>query len=280
MLFRSSLAVNCHLDHYFQELWGKDIIKDVYINVGGGGATGVETVSELVGCIKKLCVKYNFSYKNVKIQLIEGIDKLCALDEKGTKILKKRLKSLGIKVLMNTFITEAGKDFVKVKTDGKTKKLDSDILIWTGGIMVNPVVQESVGDKSKRGAVLVNPYMQSYVDRNVFAAGDNAFFPDSDGNGMPMMAQAAYGQAAVMARNIINLIEGKEMKKYKPAGMKYLITVGSKFALYYDGKRYLKGFMPWLLKRIVYFKYMWSIMPFWKAYKKLHHSMKIFVEND
>lgn len=275
-----SLAVNCHLDHYFQELWGKDIIKDVYINVGGGGATGVETVSELVGCIKKLCVKYNFPYKNVKIQLIEGIDKLCALDEKGTKILKKRLKSLGIKVLMNTFITEAGKDFVKVKTDGKTKKLDSDILIWTGGIMVNPVVQESVGDKSKRGAVLVNPYMQSYVDRNVFAAGDNAFFPDAEGNRMPMMAQAAYQQAEVMARNIINLIEGKEMEKYKPAGMKYLITVGSKFAVYYDGKRYLKGFMPWLLKRIVYFKYMWSIMPFWKAYKKLHHSMKIFVEND
>ena len=70
------------------------------------------------------------------------------------------------------------------------------------------------------------------------------------------------------------------MEKYKPGVMRYLITVGSKFALYYDGKNYLKGFIPWLLKRIVYFKYMLSIMPFWKAYRKLHHSMKIFVEND
>ena len=181
---------------------------------------------------------------------------------------------------MNTFITEAGKNFVKVKNDGKVKKLDSDILIWTGGVMVNPVVQKSIGDQSKRGAVLVNPYMQSYVDRNIFAAGDNAFFPDSEGNRIPMMAQAAYHQAEIMAKNIINLTKGKEMKRYKPAGMKYLITVGSKFALYYDGKRYLKGFIPWLLKRIVYFKYMWSIMSLGKAYRKLHHSMKIFTEND
>jgi len=275
-----SLAVNCHIDHYFQKLWGKEITKNIHINIGGGGATGVETVSELVGCIKRICAKYNFSYKKVKLQLIEGSDKLCFLDKKGTDIILKRLRKLGVKVFMNTFITEAGKNFVKVKNDGKVKKLDSDILIWTGGVMVNPVVQKSIGDQSKRGAVLVNPYMQSYVDRNIFAAGDNAFFPDSEGNRMPMMAQAAYHQADIMAKNIINLTKGKEMKKYKPSGMKYLITVGSKFALYYDGKRYLKGFIPWLLKRFVYFKYMWSIMSFGKAYRKLHHSMKIFAEND
>lgn len=275
-----AIAVNCHIDHYFQKLWGKNTEKNVYINVGGGGATGVETVSELVGAIKKLCVKYNFPCKRVKLRLIEGGDNLCGLDQKGTKIILKRLKKLGVKVIMNTYITEAGRAFVKVKEDGKIQKIDSDILIWTGGVMVNPVVQKSIGDKSKRGAVLVNPYMQSFLDRNIFAAGDNAFLPDSEGSRMPMMAQAAYQQAEVMARNIINLIEGKEMEKYKPAGMKYLITVGSKFALYYDGKRYLKGLIPWLLKRMVYFKYMLSIMPFWKAYRKLHHSVKIFVEND
>ena len=81
-------------------------------------------------------------------------------------------------------------------------------------------------------------------------------------------------------KDIICLIEGRELMKFKAPKPKFLIPLGGKYAIFIWGGHILKGFLPWFLKRLVYFKYALSILPFWKAYRKFRHSTRVFVKND
>lgn len=277
-----ALAINCHLDRMFKELGESKSQGTVQISVGGGGATGVETVCELVGSLKLLCKKYGYDYRKVQLQLIEGTDVLLGLDRKGTLKVKARLNYLGVKLYLQRFITRVDKKNIELKKpDGGKQLVSSDVLIWTGGVMVNPVVAKSLGSKKARGAIEVNPYLQSNIDKHIFAAGDNAYFKDSPGaRPLPMLAQTAISEGGVIAENLMNLIEGKELKAYVPIKTRMLVPLGGKYALFKSGDFLMTGFFAWVLKRLVYLKYALSVLPFMKAYRKWNHSNRIFMEND
>lgn len=277
---QDAIKIDCHLDQLFFKLWKSKEIRDVYITVGGGGATGVEMAGELVNYVKCLTEKYDYPLSRVTVQLIEGSDKLVGLPKKGTDIILKRYKKKGMKIYLESFITEVTDSQIVLKlADGSSEKLAYDFLIWTGGVMINPIVQKALGNADKRGAMPVNPFLQSERDRNIFVAGDCAYYA-WEGGKLPMMAQIAYREAATVAENIVHLIEGRELGKFTATDPKLLIPLGGKYALLVWGKHILKGFLPWIFKRLIYFKYTLSILPFFKALRKFTHSTKVFVEND
>lgn len=285
-----AIKINCHLDQPFSSR-----VRDVHIAIGGGGATGVEMACEMVGAVSRLCKKYKYPSDKVFVHLIEGTDTLIALPGRGTGIVLKRLKKLGVVVHLQRFIAKVTKSEITLKSsDCKLQTIKSDILIWTGGVMVNPVVADCLGSKNCRGAIKVNPFLQSEKYRNVFAAGDNAYVmwgtdPES-GQGhaigvyrakpLPMLAQVAYQEGALIADNLFRLICGKQMIPFKCGKLMLLVPLGGKYALFKTDGKIFAGFWCWMLKRLVYFKYALSIMPFWRALGKLKRSTKVFVEND
>lgn len=280
-----AVRINCHLDELFYGLWKRpqgafSPMRDVHITIGGGGATGVETACEMVGAVSRLCRKYKYPSDKVFVHLIEGTDTLIALPGKGTKIVLKRLKKLGVKVHLQRFIAKVTKSEITLKSpDSKLQTIKSDILIWTGGVMVNPIVADCLGSESCRGAIKVNHFLQSEKYRNVFAAGDNACVV-ADGEPLPMLAQVAYQEGALIAENLWRLICDKEMVAFKCKKLKMLVPLGGKYALFKTDGKIFVGFWCWILKRLVYFKYALSIMSFWRALLKLKRSNKVFVEND
>lgn len=277
---QDAIKIDCHLDQLFFKLWKNKETRDIYITVGGGGATGVEMAGELINYINCLTKKYDYPLSRVTVQLIEGSDKLVGLPKKGTDIILKRYKKKGIKIYLESFINEVtGSQIILKLKDGSSKKIHSDFLIWTGGVMINQIVYKALGDASKRGAMPVNPFLQSEHDRNIFVAGDCAYYA-WEGQKLSMMAQIAYKEAIVVAENIISLIEGRELEKFTATDAKLLIPLGGKYAMLVWGEHIFKGFFPWLLKRLIYFKYTLSILPFWRALRKFSHSTKVFVEND
>lgn len=277
---QDAIRIDCHLDQFFFKLWKNKEVRDVYITVGGGGATGVEMAGELVNYVKCLTKKYEYPLNRVQIQLIDGSNKLVGLPKKGTDIILKRYRKKGIKIYLERFITEVVESKITLKLPaGSQEKIPSDFLIWTGGVMINPIVQKALGNPSKRGAMPVNPFLQSEQDRNVFVAGDSAYYA-WEGKTLPMLAQIAYEEAAVVAENIARLIDGRELVRFVAPKPKILIPLGGKYALLVWGKYIFKGFFPWLLKRLIYLKYALSILPFFKACRKFSHSTKVFVEND
>ena len=276
-----ALKINCHLDQFFRELWEKGEERDVYISVGGGGATGVELTAELATFLRCLAKKYHYPMGKIHLQLIEGSKILISLDKKGTDLVLNRLSKLGVNTFLERYIDSVSKNEITLRfPDGKKENIPSDFLVWTGGVMVNRIVQDSLGSKSKRGAMKVNPYLQSEHDKNIFVAGDNAFFQWGSDRPLPMVAQIAYQQGALVARNLLRISCGEALIRFEPKSPMYLIPLGGKYALLNTGKRIFVGRWVWLLKRLVYFKYALSILPFWKALAKFAHSTRIFTEND
>lgn len=280
---QDALRINCHLDQFFNDAWQKKRKKKIVINIGGGGASGVETAAELVGSLHKLCKKYDFDRSKVVLRLIEAGDDLAAFDQKGTQIILNRFKKLGVEVLLKTRISELSKTQVTVlDPKNKPKTLESDILIWTGGVSVNPVVVDSMGKKERRGAVEVNQYLQTIANPEIFAAGDNAYFPDPSNIEMrlPMLASVAYQQGSVIAQNIINFVKGEKLLPFKPKSELYVIPIGGKYALWRVGRILFRGRLVWYFRRLLTLKYEMSILPFTEAWAKWRHGSDIFEDND
>ncbi len=280
---RDALKINCHLDQYFRELWEKKESKEIYVNVGGGGATGVEVAAELIGAVKRLSKKYQYDEKKIHIQLIEGSSTLVGLNEKGVKIVKERLESLGVKVLMGSLITEVQVNSITLKLpDQSSNQINSNILIWTGGVKINPVVQQFLGDPEKRGALEVNNHLQSTKYPEIFAAGDNAWIedPKNPGRPLPWLGQLAFEQGHFLAKNLTRLVKGKPLRAYNPATALLVLPIGGRFGIFKIKETIFKGAWCWYLRRLVSLKYALAILPFFKALKKWHHGNNIFVDND
>jgi NADH:ubiquinone reductase (H+-translocating) len=276
-----ALKINCHIDQYFYNLWDQKKVEDIDIVVGGGGAAGTELAGELVYYLKGLCKKYHYPKGRVKVTLIEGSDKLAGFKERGTKMIVKRLKALGVKLHMKSYVTEVAKNSLEIKlADGGKKTISHNIFVWTGGVKVNPITAQAFGTKATRGGIEVNPYLQSRKYRNIFAGGDNAYLRDVDGGRVPMLAQVAWVQGILLAENLIALLKGQGMLPYRIPVYHLLVPVGGKFALWKSGDRILKGRWVWFLKRLIYYRYYLKVLPFGKATHKFIHSTKIFCEND
>lgn len=284
---QDALAINCHLDQYFQTLWKKGEKRTVSIVIGGGGASGVETASELVHSLDKLCKKYDYHRGNVKIKLVESSQSLAAFDKEGTDLILQKFAKLGIEVHLGSKITAVEESFIEITDkDGDSPsskgKLESDMVIWTGGVMVNPVVSDSLGDPEKGGALEVNDFLESKYFEGIFAAGDNAFFedPQSPGKRLPMLATTACRQGAIVAKNILADFHGTARTPYKHAESPYLIPVGGHYVLWQRTKKVSRGYWVWLIRRLLTLKYYTSILPFPSALKNWLHGSRVFSSND
>lgn len=274
-----ALRINCHLDLFFKELWEKKSKAKVHIAVGGGGATGVEVAAELAGSFNKLCKKYSFPRDKVVVQLVEAGNSLGGFDELGTRIITEHLRKMKIEVFLNSKIIEAKeKELLIQGVDGKAKTLSTDVTIWTGGVKVNPVVA-SLGSADKRGAIVVDKYLQTVGFEGVFAAGDCCLF-EVDGKPLPMLAHIAYSEGETIAKNILAKIGDAEMTEYRRQDSIYVIPIGGRYALMKLGDRFFMGTWVWFFRRLLVLKYHLTILPFMEAWKKWRHGAKVFAEND
>ncbi len=268
------LAMNCHLDMHFHNLWKKELKKEVSIVVGGGGATGVEFACELPGCLDKLCKKYHYPREHVKITVVEASQELAGQGEKVTKVILKRFQKLGIQPLLNTYIKKVDEEGVHLETVRKEKSiLPADLLIWTGGVKPHPLIRESFNSVAKNGALPVNEYLQCPAFPHIYAAGDNA-------SAAPMLAQLAFDQGKIAAQNILAQIEGKRQKPYRIHFKGVITPLGGKYALLKKGNFIFKGRLIWILRRLIDLRYALSILPFWHALKKWIRDTNVFVGND
>lgn len=272
-----ALAIQCHLDSYFQTLWRSHLKKSVHIVMGGGGATGCELAAELPSYVKKLCKKYDYPEGQVDVTIVEGKKEILGLGVKLSASVKKRLASLGVGLKLGTYITEAKAAKVRIKTkEGMENEILVDMLIWTGGVMPNPIVKESFEKVSENYALEVNEFLEAKYYPKIFAAGDNASFEHP----LPLLAQVARKQGHVMAFNILADISGKSKREYAPEISGVVIPLGGKYAVFQRGEIMTAGFFIWVLRRLIDLVYAFSIMPFWRAFQKWWHATNIFAQND
>lgn len=205
---------------------------DLSIAIVGGGATGVELAAELMQ-LSEIAGVYGAQSlsSRVSITLIEaGPRLLAAFPEDISLATKRRLESLGIKVLTGTGVTAATAKGFEL---GEQGSVEASLRIWAAGVKAPGVLAQLDGLETNRGnQLVVRPSLQTTVDPNVYAVGDCAslILPGADKPLAPT-AQVAHQQAVHLIRHLpAALLRGTPIPDFHYRDFGALVTLAD-----YDG---------------------------------------------
>lgn len=257
----------------------------VKIAVIGGGFTGVELAAELGCCVGNIIEQYDLSKTCTAISLFQAESAILpAIGEKARKAIEKRLRSEMVQVHINSPVVEVGSSFIKIKDRGAV--LNFDLIIWAGGIRGSRLL-ENLGLKlTKKRTIETNEFLQAKnsdgaANEEVFVIGDCGMCLDQKTKKpVPAMAYVAHDQADIAAENIINQINGRELKPYKPFYDAWIAPVGGKWAYFHFKGINVQGFLGYLLRQAVDFRYFFRILPLNKALALFFKDLVIFTKND
>lgn len=237
------------------------------IIIGGGGFSGTELAAEIVNLQNiifknnpKLCNLLNVTILEAKVHILAG------LDSKVSGFAQNRLNSLNINTVNNCLIKEVEINQLKTSDD---QIFPFDLLIWTGGIKGNSILEKSGLPVDKSGRVPVNDYLQIQGYENLYAAGDCALFTDPNTQKpAPQTAQIAIGEGKIVGKNISSQILEKIPSAFKMKNYSYIVPLKGRYAI--ADLRFIKliGFFGWILQQVVFLQYLFMILPFSKALKK------------
>ena len=253
-----------HFKHSFERLILKKLKeeqlclnKSFNIVIGGGGLSGVEIASEMAVFQRKIFEDIGCCVRRTEIFILEALPNiLYGLDEFIIENSVNRLKELGITILTNKKITSVSSDKVYFEDNSY---LETDFIIWTGGIIANNPISSKV-ETNKKLQIKIDRYFRVKGLDNVFAIGDCAEIVDFEtGETLPATADVSIQSGKAVARHISNILEGKEMKPIKVYPKGLLVALGNNYAVGKIKNIELKGYIAHLLKEVIFFKYKKSL---------------------
>ena len=268
--FFDALAIRNAVDEVFATSPKNHIIQVI---IGGGGFTGCELAAEMAGYMKNLANIHGRPEYYSECRIIEATEALLggaspALQKKA----EERLAALGIKFALNSTI-ESVADKKVILADGK--EMPYDVLVWAAGVKANDLVKTITGAKLKKAScAAVDKFLRILPYENVFGVGDLTFCIDeATGKSLPMTASVALREGDLVAKNILNLFNKKSLKEYKQRHLGFIVPLGGKYAILESGEMKLSGILPWILHYIIFFKYWWGLVGFWKTIKILCYNL-------
>lgn len=224
-----------------------------YIIVGGG-PTGVELAGALPAYIKEVIKGHGLPHKRVNIQLVEAAPRILPrMSKKVSKLTTKRLRKLGVKVLLNQRVQAETTEALLVND----KPVISQTVVWTAGVANNPFFKINHLVINNNGKVQVDNYLQTLPD--VFVIGDSADTPYSG------MAQTALTDAKFVAKNLKKKLKKKPLEYYSPKKPIYVTPTGPNWATVVWGRVIFSGKLGWLMRRGADWLGYIDVHPWWKA---------------
>lgn len=228
-----------------------------YMNfvVIGGGPTGVEMAGAIAEIAHKTMLK-NFRKINPqksKVFLIEAAPRvLPPYPESLSYKAQKDLEHMGVKVLVNTMVTNITDDGVEIK-DGF---IPAKNVIWAAGNEASPLLKTLDVALDRQGRVIVDKDLSLPDHPEIFVIGDAACALDKKGRPIPAVATAAIQQGAYVGKLI-----RKEKPKSKRRPFKYfdkgsMATIGTLKAVACMGKIKFSGFLAWLAWGFIHIAYL------------------------
>ncbi|MGF1472670.1 MAG: NAD(P)/FAD-dependent oxidoreductase [Rubrobacteraceae bacterium] len=219
----------------------------------GGGATGVETASELHGLIHDtLAPDYpNIDPYHVRIVLVDRNEQILKeLDPALRRTARRKLADLRIEVINRVKAKEITADKV-ILDDGQ--EIECENVVWTAGARASVKLEdfEELPSEERTG-LDVDEYCRVKGFDNVWGIGDCAANIDGEGNSIPPNAQAAVQGGHAVAKNVMAAIDGRELKEFKYSSLGQLVEMGSQFAVNEVMGVKFSGFLAALFWRATY----------------------------
>jgi NADH dehydrogenase len=220
----------------------------VNIAIIGGGPAGIEMAGALAEMKKKVLPKDfpEFNFDIMHIYLFEVAENLLPnMSRESSEFSLKYLTDLGVEVKLKTRVLNY--DGHKIYLGDKTE-FQTDTVVWTAGVQ-----GELIGGINKDvivpgNRIIVNEFNQVLNSKNIFAIGDIAAnIDDINPKGLPMLAQVAIQQGKHLAKNLLLLIQMKEMIPFKYKNKGIMATVGRNKAVVDLPKYKFQGRLAWFV---------------------------------
>lgn len=250
-----------------------------HIIVVGGGPSGAEVVAEIAGFVRKTCKDCGIASQNIKLTLVEaqaGI--LGGFSQSFVDTVTNRLKELDVEIRTNMHIVQVTPSSVILDSG---ENIQADLILWGAGVQTPSVVAQSDLHKDSRNRIVVDDYLRVQGHENFFAIGDNSLFFDKKKN-MPASGTAfvAIEEGKAVAENIFRTIMRKPLKPYDFFAPVYVAPIGGKYAVANVFGYTLSGFLAWLFRVAIDFRYYSSIFSYPRALKLILRGVWMFSKND
>lgn len=225
--------------------------------VVGGGFAGIETFAELRSLASALLREYpGLTIDDTHFHLIEAMGRIMPeVSLKTSHWVLKNLAQRAATVHLDTQLTSAVDGVIELST-GET--FESDLIIWTAGVMANPVVRFTDLPVEERGRLRAQAELrvvdeQGQVIEGAWTAGDVAAVPDLTGGGVGGFcvpnAQHAVRQGKVLAKNLAAALRGEEPKQYVHKNLGAVAGLGLGYGAFQSGKFAVTGLIAWFMHR-------------------------------
>jgi len=212
----------------------------------GGGPTGVEMAGAIAEIAKQTMLKdfRNINPGETRIYLVEAYPRiLTGYSEHLSEVAIKDLEKMGVKVLVNTKVTNVSQSGVSLGNEFiKTKNI-----IWAACNEASPLLKSLDVELDKAGRVLVENDLSIKGSPDIFVIGDAANLKDKNGELLPGIAPVAIQQGKYVAKLIGNDSDTSKRKPFEYFDKGTMATIGKAKAVAKIRKFEFLQFTAWFL---------------------------------
>jgi NADH:ubiquinone reductase (H+-translocating) len=212
----------------------------------GGGPTGVE----LAGAIRDIARLYlyddyhHIDTRKTRVMLIEGGEHILpSYPEDLQKKAVEQLQHMGVEVITGKQVTDVQPRYVSMGDE----RVEALVMLWAAGVQASPLGKLLGVPVNKRGAVIVDEYLNPPGYKNIFVCGDLADVTEN-GRQIPGVAQPAMQMGDHAAKMIAQDMEGRPRTRFHYFDKGDMATIGRNKAVAdvkWPFKAHWGGFPAW-----------------------------------
>ena len=223
--------------------------------VVGGGPTGVEFSGALIELVRFVLAKDypELGTHAARVVLVEATDTLLpAMPEKLRRYTLEKLRGMGVEVLLNARVVDAGPERV-VLHDGAV--IPAHTLFWSAGVKAAPLA-EALGIASMAGGrIPVAPDLTLPGSPEIYIIGDMAYL-EQDGTVLPMTAPVAMQTGIYAGQAILARTKGATLPPFRYQDKGSMATIGKNAAVASAFGLDFRGYSAWLVWLLLHLYYL------------------------
>lgn len=233
----------------------------IRVAIVGGGYSGVELACKLADRLGD----------GGRVRIIEKSDQILRFSTAfNQEAARQALGDRGVWVDLETTVQTVGADFLDLVYREQVDRIPVDVVLWTIGNRVVPVIQHLPLPRNDRGQIRTEPTLQVQQHPHIYALGDLAEGRDVSGQPIPKTAQGAFQQADYVAWNLWASVQQEQgidrpLLPFRYQHLGEMLALGESSAALSGLGVNLDGPLAYLIRRLVYLQR----MPTWE------HQLKV-----
>ncbi|MBX9257899.1 NAD(P)/FAD-dependent oxidoreductase [Desmonostoc muscorum CCALA 125] len=215
----------------------------IRVAIVGAGYSGVELACKLADRLGE----------RGRFRIVEIADQILRTSpEFNREAAKKALDARGIFLDLETKVESIGQDTISLEYKNQVDTIPVELVIWTVGTRVAPVVKSLPLKQNQRGQISTTSNLQVFEHPEIFALGDLADSHDAEGQQVPATAQAAFQQADYAAWNIWASLTNRPLLPFRYQHLGEMMALGKDNATLAGLGIKLEGPLAYIGRRLAY----------------------------